>query len=70
VLAWRDDQGAEIHRAHDVIHHPVRGLVDDASRQSWANEKAIRSASATGQSCEISIHLSIIIEGVTTNLTT
>jgi hypothetical protein len=34
VLLRRDDQGPEIHRANDVVHHPPSGLVNHASGQS------------------------------------
>jgi hypothetical protein len=33
VVARPDDQGPEVHRAHDVVHHPRRSLVNDAPVQ-------------------------------------
>jgi hypothetical protein len=43
VLAGPDDQGAEIHRAHDMIHCPVRRLVNDASGQDPPTGKQVTS---------------------------
>ena len=43
VLLRSDDQGPEIHRANDVVHHPPSGLVDDASGQSPPPGKKIAS---------------------------
>src|ERR1700722_4568652 len=34
VLLRSDDQGPEIHRANDVVHHPPSGLGNHASGQS------------------------------------
>jgi hypothetical protein len=43
VLAGPDDQGAEIHRAHDMIHRPGRGLVNNASGRDPPAGKQITS---------------------------
>ncbi|MFJ2172735.1 hypothetical protein ACIOHE_07505 [Streptomyces sp. NPDC087851] len=33
VVSRADDQGAEIHRTDDVVHHPRSGLVQDTPGQ-------------------------------------
>jgi hypothetical protein len=43
VLFRADDQGPEIHRANDVVHHPPTGLMNDASRQDPPPSKKIAS---------------------------
>jgi hypothetical protein len=43
VLSRPDDEGSEIHRAQDMVHHPGRGLVNDASGQGPPAGKEITS---------------------------
>ncbi len=57
VLFRADDQGPQIHRANDVVHHPLIGLVNDASGQSPPPGKKV--ASETSHHSHVHVHVHV-----------